>query len=162
MCLWVSRLLKGSLKVSSQHFKASRFPFCNASFVCLEILLVLSGGIRDQAQVSVHSEQAIYILFENFMLISDTEFTLEKNYPEHFTSTYKCFQRIQFKNSLMLWTMSPGWQDRGLIPPLSEHMLPHFYLKISLNMISKTPGTARKMEPLTTWLKQNFHCSQNT
>lgn len=24
--------------------------------------------------------------------------------------------------------MSPGWQDRGLIPPLSEHTLPPFFL----------------------------------
>lgn len=38
-------------------------------------------GIKDQTQVSVHSEQAIYLLhllFEDFMLISNAEFTLEK------------------------------------------------------------------------------------
>lgn len=49
--------------------------------------LFWAEGIRDQIQVSVHSEQAIYLPFEDFMLISDAEFTSEKNYLEHFIST---------------------------------------------------------------------------
>lgn len=44
----------------------------------LRFCLFWVEGIRDQTQVSGHSEQAIYLLFEDFMLISDAEFTLEK------------------------------------------------------------------------------------
>lgn len=47
----------------------------------LRFCLFWVEGIRDQTQVSVHSEQAIYLLhllFEDSMLIFDAEFTLEK------------------------------------------------------------------------------------
>lgn len=48
----------------------------------LKFCLVWVEGIKDQTQVSVHSEQAIYLLyllFEDFMLISNAEFIWKKN-----------------------------------------------------------------------------------
>lgn len=57
--------------------------------------------MRDQTQGSFHSEPACYLLFEDGMFISDAEYALKK-YLEHFKSSYKCFQTILFRSSLIL------------------------------------------------------------